>query len=1612
MSKSYRIRSTPGEGNGYLKVNLDLNQNYDFLEILSLKISQKDEYQNFCADYGVVAGRVIINGGFGVPNVKVSIFVPVEDRDLDDPVKSAIYNYTEPFPDQKNQNGIRYNLLPKNQQSLDHTPVGTFPKKREILDDKTTLEIYEKYYKYTTTTNEAGDYILFGIPVGQHYLHYDMDVSDIGFISSRPFELINKGYSDDLFANKFKFNSSNNLDSLPQIFSENIPVTVEPYWCDSLSVGSALGINRLDIEPNVEIIPTSVFMGSIFSDDEKDSLNKNCKPSREMGKMNEVITGAGKIEALRRTVSGSIEKFNFKEDSIDENGNWSVLVPMNLRKVVTDEFGNFVPSPDGIKGVATEADFRFRISMDATSNDKRLRQRAKFLVPNTNNNFVFDEFSPKDLVNTTLFNKNEQLSTITTGTDYENDLRNQYNYLEEFYTFRWKKVYTVKQYIGRMQKSFTDEARGFIGIKDIINAEGVNKYPTNRFDTNINPLYTIICFLLTLFGNIVGFLNGIINVINGLITAICQVKLPLGLKIELSYCFRIAGCGTCSQAYKDSCCSTHQNNSDTCSNSDNGNDGNAGDGTHCSAGEGTGCGKCKCNSSGDETAEFSLQIQLKWGCLFGRLFCKKCKSSCPEGQPHSCCPIKNNGEGDDPNESVCDNESLSYAYGCACKNERFNNGVLDGVPDAPSCCSDCCVKIPLIPLRCAEEGKEWRVTHIPSPFAPFQCNKTYVAPYGCKNCAGLQTAGVKDWVSCVLEPVAVFLRMLKFDFYNDWVGGSLYFPLIKRKYKLKKSKRKFGQIKKDKFCDYECRIREGGNLTNNFQGNPTYSQWRIKIPTIIFSNPSITVGGCTAKIKGKRVTDWYGTPENDDETDNKNLAVQEITFNGKTSSQDGCVISFNNFAEFENTFNAQSIPFVIKNREITTFHGKPEYVETEDPNGFSTWENIGGHGHHRNICDPTRMVERREFFKTSSDCSGPVPENDVPQDNLLGGEDGSFDNPESEEDNGSLGLDGLFNPDNKCEGLNCTPDCGQNGVAPCKNKPQAYDDYKVIIEHGLISWYDGEIYYTPYIKPGDFKENNNEYKANLMLPTTIMELGSMNYCDIDDVPFIMDQLEPTTFQVSYEEFKVKIDGDPDPYNGGDKKVINKLDDKKDSSLNLRAYVEFGCAAVVCANIQAAVNQSQIGVEIVDKDDIGIEAGSCFVRFDHDADIREYFCRRFNGYKSDRSFHHTRPGGIDSDNVYNTYPDITVYNSPDLYYELPDGTIVFSEYNDGDSFISGDACGYKDTNGNPDYFYGLAPGATGQFIDYPNGNNSLNFGTQEILDDVNDDDNFEENVSGIRFNRSQTPYHLYFGLVPGKTALHKTVSKFFADKINAVTLQGLGQSNDSVEENINNQPNVNNVSDNPFTVYKTCLGETLLKKVDVGQVQQNTNNTGGGSQGNNNPSGGSGGSGSGGSGTGSGGGTSTGGSVGTSGTGSSGTGSSGTGSSNTPNFTLIDTFGQNFTSPVSITSAPCTVNGEVTETRNFTIVLNSGTATINVNMYGGGTFNLCPNTIGSNGNAFNVNINDGNGGPINQTIVSEVVGVYQNSSQTYTINNVGTYEVQVEVIPYFNFDGFEIFVGVS
>ncbi len=421
MSNSIRIRTTPNSGENYVKVKLE--QDFDFLEILSLKIRQEDAYSSYCSNYGVVAGRVSVNNGFGIPNVRVSIFIPISDSDKENDLIRELYPYESTVDN--NSQGVRYNLLPKNKQHTDHTPVGTFPAKREVLDDETYIEVYDKYYRYSTRTNNSGDFMLFGVPVGEQKLFYDLDISDIGFLSARPFELIAQGFEEADFQDKFTFKSSNNLDDLVQLKSSAIPIIVKPFWCDTLNLGQEIGITMQDIPiEDYTLTPTAIFTGGVFSDDEKDSLNKNCRPRKKMGNMNEMITGGGNIEIIRRTQRGNIEFYkDLGDELIDENGNWSFQVPMNLRKVITSEDGTLIPSPDGVRGVATEADVRFRMSMNTSGDDKRLRTRAKVLVPNMLDNYEFDEFSAKELIDaqnnadttltgTTIFNINQDLNVF------------------------------------------------------------------------------------------------------------------------------------------------------------------------------------------------------------------------------------------------------------------------------------------------------------------------------------------------------------------------------------------------------------------------------------------------------------------------------------------------------------------------------------------------------------------------------------------------------------------------------------------------------------------------------------------------------------------------------------------------------------------------------------------------------------------------------------------------------------------------------------------------------------------------------------------------------------------------------------------------------------------------------------------------------------------------------------------------------------------------------------------------------------------------------------------------------------------------------------------------
>ena len=384
MSKSYRIKAKPNEDKN---IFVNLEQDFDQLEILSLKIVKSDAYSRTCADYGVVVGRAQANGGFGIPNAKVSIFIPITDEDAEDEVISQLYPFKK--ISDKNEEGYRYNLLPKISESCNHNATGNFFTPEEVINNPVILEVFEKYYKYTTKTNESGDYMLWGIPLGNQTIHASIDVSDIGCYSMRPYQFIRQGVSASKFESALEFKTSENLDTLPQISLQNKAIEVVPFWGDEKLCG--VGITRVDFDlrdSGVEIVPSSTFIGSIITDDDSNYVSIDGEPTKGQGQLCNLTTGTGTIEAIRHTIlkeddgcTTKLEKFNLDNGGkvIDGNGAWVTQLPMNLDFLITNEYGQNVVSDDPKVGIPTKAKYRFRISFDGTGGEVR---SGRYLVPN------------------------------------------------------------------------------------------------------------------------------------------------------------------------------------------------------------------------------------------------------------------------------------------------------------------------------------------------------------------------------------------------------------------------------------------------------------------------------------------------------------------------------------------------------------------------------------------------------------------------------------------------------------------------------------------------------------------------------------------------------------------------------------------------------------------------------------------------------------------------------------------------------------------------------------------------------------------------------------------------------------------------------------------------------------------------------------------------------------------------------------------------------------------------------------------------------------------------------------------------------------------------------
>ena len=109
-----------------------------------------------------------------------------------------------------------------------------------------------------------------------------------------------------------------------------------------------------------------------------------------------------------------------------------------------DENGNLIPSEDPNKGIPTRASVRFKIGMENTGGEGRLRTRAKYLVPNNPRN--------------------------STEIDYKFDETTKKTSFRSLY---WNKIYTVSNFISRFQTNLVPATkRAATGVKNVDNCPG------------------------------------------------------------------------------------------------------------------------------------------------------------------------------------------------------------------------------------------------------------------------------------------------------------------------------------------------------------------------------------------------------------------------------------------------------------------------------------------------------------------------------------------------------------------------------------------------------------------------------------------------------------------------------------------------------------------------------------------------------------------------------------------------------------------------------------------------------------------------------------------------------------------------------------------------------------------------------------------------------------------------------------------------------------------------------------------------------------------------------------------------------------------------------------
>jgi hypothetical protein len=265
-SNVFQIDSSEADYN----VDISIFRSIDTLDTLSVKNNPLSTYPTQSSETGIVTGTLLARQKVLDENGE-KVLIPLAN------VPVVVFNASETFPTvastDEDGNRVTLNLLensrPEDYADRDSYVVevgkenaekrlgveldSRFDGIKPLLKSYQTLDIPEQY-KYSTITNEKGEFVLHDIPVGNRLLTFEVDLLKQGMTK------------DEVALNFFPYSTEEepNVDSVPHYFFRQIPIGVTPSWGDFQT-----GYTQVNVTANIDMRRWVTFFVSPIAVEEK-----------------------------------------------------------------------------------------------------------------------------------------------------------------------------------------------------------------------------------------------------------------------------------------------------------------------------------------------------------------------------------------------------------------------------------------------------------------------------------------------------------------------------------------------------------------------------------------------------------------------------------------------------------------------------------------------------------------------------------------------------------------------------------------------------------------------------------------------------------------------------------------------------------------------------------------------------------------------------------------------------------------------------------------------------------------------------------------------------------------------------------------------------------------------------------------------------------------------------------------------------------------------------------------------------------------------------------------------------------------------------------------------